>query len=57
VGLDFDVWDFVQPFLVSLVTFGAIVARTSESEMLTNILLVFQTGFFWQTVLAKRGAP
>jgi MFS family permease len=28
VTLDFDKWDFVQPFLVSLVTFGAIASRT-----------------------------
>jgi hypothetical protein len=53
-GLDFDAWDFVQPFLVSLITFGALVARTVAADTLTNILLGFETGFFWQSVLAGK---
>jgi hypothetical protein len=44
-GLSFDIWDFVQPFFVSLLTFGAIVARTKETDLLGNILLGFETGF------------
>ena len=53
-GLDFDVWDFVQPFLVALITFGAVVARVKAGDLLTNILIGFETGFFWQTILANR---
>jgi hypothetical protein len=53
-GLDFDLWDFLQPFVVSLITFGAIAARGNGSDVVTNILLGFQTGFFWQTVLSHQ---
>ena len=53
-NLDFDGWDFVQPFLVSLITFAAIAARTQSGDLLTGTLLGFQTGFFWQSVLAAR---
>jgi hypothetical protein len=54
LDLNFDLWDFVQPLFVSVLTFGAIVARVNSSEFFTNVLLGFETGFFWQTILARR---
>ena len=53
-GIDFDVWDFVQPFFVSLITFGVVIGKTNDIVNWTNILVGFQTGFFWQTILAGR---
>lgn len=53
-GIQFDVWDFVQPFFVSLITFGAINARVQDNSLWTNVLIGFQTGFFWQTTLSNR---
>jgi hypothetical protein len=52
--LDFDGWDFVQPFFVSLITFSFIVTRIHEADLLNDILIGFQTGFFWQTILSYK---
>jgi len=53
-NIDFDVWDFVQPFLVAVITFGVVIARTKDTDIWTNILIGFETGFFWQTILSNR---
>ena len=47
-------WDLAQPFFVSLITFGVLVGRQENQTLLTNLLLGFETGFFWQTILASR---
>jgi hypothetical protein len=53
--LEFDFWEFINPMLVSVITFGAVLQALGGKELdLASIILSFQTGFFWQTVLAKR---
>jgi hypothetical protein len=56
-GIEFDAWDFVQPVLVSVITFGAILTKLQVIDVVNAILLGFETGFFWQTVMSKRVAP
>jgi hypothetical protein len=34
LGLDFDAWDFAQPFLVSILTFGAIFASVDTQKFI-----------------------
>ncbi len=52
--LSFDRWQFVRPALVAPIIFLA-VWKTVGSQPLgvEPILLSFQNGFFWQTVLSK----
>jgi hypothetical protein len=53
-GLEFDMWEFSYPFLFSVVTFGALLSQVdSKAVTIANIILSFQTGFFWQTLLKK----
>jgi hypothetical protein len=53
-GVVVDRWDFVYPMLFAVPTFGALLSQThSETLALTNVILAFQTGFFWQTILKK----
>jgi len=45
-------WEFVYPMLFAIPTFGALLGQVSgDSVSMGNIILSFQTGFFWQTVL------
>ncbi len=53
-ALDFDVWDFIQPYLVSLITFSFIVTRVDKNDLINDLILGFETGFFWQTILAHK---
>jgi hypothetical protein len=42
-----DLWDFVYPFLVAFITFGAVMAQIGSTELsLTNLVFAFQNGFF-----------
>jgi small-conductance mechanosensitive channel len=53
-SLEFDFWEFSYPMLVSVITFGAILESVGgKPVMLSSVILSFQTGFFWQTVLAR----
>ena len=53
-GIDFDIWEFSYPLLVSVITFGLLLQQIGEEGLaLTNSILSFQTGFFWQTLLAR----
>jgi hypothetical protein len=53
-ALNFDVWEFLYPMLVSVITFGAILQGIGEKAIdIQALILSFQTGFFWQTVLAR----
>lgn len=57
-GLDIDKWEFAYPLLVSALTFGTLLSQTkSDSLTLQTVLLSFQTGFFWQTLLAAKTKP
>jgi hypothetical protein len=52
--LEFDIWEFTYPMLVSVITFGIILQSIGEKAVdLPSVILSFQTGFFWQTVLAR----
>jgi hypothetical protein len=54
-GIAFDLWEFSYPLFVSVVTFGALLTQVKGNGLsLENIILSFQTGFFWQTLLATR---
>jgi hypothetical protein len=56
-AISFDTWEFIYPLLFSAVTFGALLTQVkSEALSLEKLLLSFQTGFFWQTLLATSGA-
>jgi hypothetical protein len=56
-GLDIDRWQFVYPMLFAIPTFAGLLNQLQTSELaLTDIVLAFQTGFFWQTIL-KRAEP
>ena len=54
--MEWDRWEFVYPLLVSVITFGALLGQLEDTVAnLPNLILSFQTGFFWQTILADRG--
>lgn len=44
----------IKPLLVSPVVFGVVYASTNEATSDFSLLIIaFQNGFFWQTLLAK----
>ena len=52
--IDFDIWEFSYPFFFSVVTFASLLSQLQDQLIsLTNVMLSFQTGFFWQTILKK----
>jgi hypothetical protein len=52
--LSIDKWDLVYPFLVSFLTFGAIMAQIgSQIISLPALVFAFQNGFFWQTLIGR----
>lgn len=52
--LEFDVWEFSYPLFFSVVTFGSLLGQIKDDNLtFTTIVLSFQTGFFWQTLLKK----
>lgn len=54
IKLEFDLWEFSYPFFFSVITFGLLLKQIDIAEITTsNVILSFQTGFFWQTVLKK----
>lgn len=55
VGIEIDKWDLVYPFLSSAIVFGAVMEIVGNSELAFPIvLLAFQNGFFWQTIIGKQ---
>ncbi|MCX5733140.1 MAG: hypothetical protein NTW68_02265 [candidate division NC10 bacterium] len=55
--LEVSRWDFVYPMLFAVPTFGALLSQIGyDSLTLSNAILSFQTGFFYQTIL-RRGHP
>ncbi|MCI0559151.1 MAG: hypothetical protein MN733_11695 [Nitrososphaera sp.] len=54
VKLRFDIWEFVYPIFVSIITFGALLPQVDGEKLsFANLVVSFQTGFFWQTLLAR----
>lgn len=54
-GIEVDKWEFAYPLLVSAITFGTLLSQIKNNQLtMENVLLSFQTGFFWQTLLAAR---
>ena len=50
--IELDLWDFTYPVLFSFVTFGVLLSQIEQQVMgLMSIILAFQNGFFWKTVL------
>jgi len=52
VSIRFDIWECIQPLLVAGIVFSGVL---SDSKVLTLplMLLSYQNGFFWQTILRK----
>jgi hypothetical protein len=56
-GLEMSRWDFVYPLLFAVPTFGALLSQIgSETITFANVVLSFQNGFFWQTILKRTDA-
>ena len=53
-GIEFDQWDFFQPFIVAFGVFGLFWESYGYEALDVGWLVIsFQNGFFWQTVLGK----
>ena len=53
--LEFDRWEFFQPFIISFIIFGTFWSAHGKEELTMSYLIIsFQNGFFWETVLNKR---
>lgn len=53
-GLVLDRWELAYPFLFSVITFGSLWSQLdSKTITIANIVLCFQTGFLWQTILKR----
>lgn len=49
-----DKWDFFKPFIVSFIVFGVFWNKYGHEILTLNYLIIsFQNGFFWQTILEK----
>jgi hypothetical protein len=51
--LQLDLWDFVQPLLVSGIVFAFVLANTGKISA-AALLFSYQNGFFWQTIFRKQ---
>jgi hypothetical protein len=52
----FNKWQFLKPFLVSPIIFGTILSQVPEKmPVFTLLILSYQNGFFWHTLLYKAG--
>ena len=57
-GVEIDGWEFAYPLLLSAITFAALLPQLKSDGITTeNFLLSFQTGFFWQTLMAVKATP
>jgi len=53
--LELDIWEMAYPLFFSIITFGMLLRYISTEQVeLTELVLSFQTGFFWQTILNKQ---
>lgn len=54
VPIRFDIWELVYPMMVSVITFGVLLKQIDASQLsVASIVMSFQTGFFWQTILTR----
>jgi len=54
--ITFNKWQFIKPFLVSPIIFGAILFQVPENISAFMLFLIsYQNGFFWHTLLYKAG--
>ncbi|UCH95212.1 MAG: hypothetical protein JSV88_33895 [Candidatus Aminicenantes bacterium] len=52
----FNKWQFLKPFLVSPIIFGTLLSQAPENmPVFTLIILSYQNGFFWHTLLYRVG--
>lgn len=52
--IEFDKWEFAYPFLLSFLTFAALMQIIQDDSItFSNSVISFQFGFFWQTILNK----
>jgi hypothetical protein len=52
----FNKWQFLKPFLVSPIIFGTLLTQVPENmPVFTLLILSYQNGFFWHTLLYKAG--
>jgi len=55
--LNIDVWEFILPFLVSFIVFGSFWnAQGDQTIDVMWLVISFQNGFFWQTVIGGVGS-
>ena len=53
--LEMDVWEFAYPMLFAVITYGALLGQIGASAVtFQTMVLSFQNGFFWQTLLRTR---
>ena len=53
--IEFDLWEFSYPLLISVITFGVVLDRIQGSNLtLNSVIISFETGFFWQTIISSR---
>ena len=52
--IEFDQWDFFQPYIVAFAVFGLFWKSYGYEALDVGWLVIsFQNGFFWQTILGK----
>lgn len=55
--IEFDMWEFSLPMFVSVMTYGALLSQIEDEQLtISNVVLSYQTGFFWQTILKPNPA-
>jgi hypothetical protein len=53
-ALRLDIWESAYPLLFSVMTFGALLTQVGKNKLtVAVIVLAFQTGFFWQTIIKQ----
>jgi len=51
-SLKLDVWEISYPLLFSIPTYGALLSQIGDNSInVASIVLAFETGFMWQTLL------
>jgi hypothetical protein len=54
ISIELDIWEFVYPMITSVLTFGLLLQQIGDGALsVATIVLAFQNGFFWQTLLGQ----
>jgi hypothetical protein len=54
--INFDIWEFSYPMFFSVFTFSYLIGVLEIKNFnLGNIIIAFQTGFFWQSIVRVQG--